>query len=49
MVKDSATHCNAVFFPPIVDASGYLGVRILHMVAFGFVWFVGYGCLERSC
>jgi hypothetical protein len=23
MVKDSATHCNAVFFPPIVVASGY--------------------------
>jgi hypothetical protein len=22
MVKDSAAHCNAVFFPPIVVASG---------------------------
>jgi hypothetical protein len=22
-VKDSAAHCNAVFFPPIVVASGY--------------------------
>jgi heme exporter protein D len=28
MVKDSAAHCNAVFFPPIVVASGY----------FGYVW-----------
>jgi hypothetical protein len=25
MVKDSAAHCNAVFFPPIVVASGYFG------------------------
>jgi hypothetical protein len=43
-VKDSAAHRNAVFFPPIVVASGYfryvgyhqiyLGVCGLHMVAF---------------
>jgi hypothetical protein len=25
VVKDSATHCNAVFFPPIVVAFGYFG------------------------
>jgi hypothetical protein len=24
-VKDSAAYCNAVFFPPIVIASGYFG------------------------
>jgi hypothetical protein len=55
MARDSAAHCNAVFFPPIVVASGYvgyhqfyLGVRGLHVVAFGFVWFVGCGCLECS-
>jgi hypothetical protein len=28
MVKDSTAHCHAVFFPPIVLASGY----------FGFMW-----------
>jgi hypothetical protein len=25
MVKDSAAHCNVVFFPSIVVASGYFG------------------------
>jgi hypothetical protein len=25
MVKDSAAHCNAVFLPPVVVASGYFG------------------------
>jgi hypothetical protein len=25
MVKNSAAHCNTVFFPPIVVASGYFG------------------------
>jgi hypothetical protein len=25
MVKDSAAHCNVVFFPPVVVASGYFG------------------------
>jgi hypothetical protein len=59
MVKDSAAHCNAVFFPLIVVACGYfgyvvyhqfyLGVLGLHMVAFGFVLFVDYGYLESSC
>jgi hypothetical protein len=44
MVKDSAAHCNAGFFPPIVVASGnfgyvgfhqlYLGVLGLHVVGF---------------
>jgi hypothetical protein len=47
------------FFPPIAVASGYfgyvdyhqfyLGVLGLHMVAFGFVWLVGCGCLKCSC
>jgi hypothetical protein len=32
MVKDSAAHCNAVFFPPIVVAFGY----------FGYFGYVGY-------
>jgi hypothetical protein len=51
MVKDSAAHCNAAFFPPIVVASGYFGyvryhqfclvVLGLHVGACGFVWFVG--------
>jgi hypothetical protein len=39
MVKVSAAHCNAGFFPPIVVASRY----------FGLVWFVGCGCLQCSC
>jgi hypothetical protein len=48
MVKDSAAHCNAVFFPPVVAASGYFGyvgyhqfylvVLELNAVALGFVW-----------
>jgi hypothetical protein len=56
MVKDSAA---AVFFPPLVVASGYFGYVVYHqiylgvlglrVVAFGFVWFVGCGCLECSC
>jgi hypothetical protein len=25
MLKDSAAHCNAVFFSPIIVASGYFG------------------------
>jgi hypothetical protein len=59
MVQDSSAHCNVVFFPPIVVASGYFGyvgyhwfyfgVLGLHVVAFGFVWFVGCRCLECSC
>jgi hypothetical protein len=55
MVKDSAGHCNVVFSSPIAVASGYfvyvgyhqfyVGVLGLHVVAFGFVWFAGCGCL----
>jgi hypothetical protein len=47
MVKDSAAHCNAVFLPPNVVASGnllmwvtitfYLGVLGVHAVAFGLL------------
>jgi hypothetical protein len=46
MVKDSAAHCNVVFFPPIVVASGCFGYVVYHqfyldihglcMVTFGF-------------
>jgi hypothetical protein len=59
IVKDSATHRNAGFFPPILVASGYFRYVIYHqfhlvglgllVVACGFVWFVGCGCLECSC
>jgi hypothetical protein len=58
-IKDSAPHCNAVLFSSNVVASGYfryvgyhqvhLGVLGLHVVACGFVSFVGCGCLECSC
>jgi hypothetical protein len=58
VVKDSPAHSNGVSFPPIVVTFGYfgyvdyhqfyLGVLGLHVVAFGFVWFVGCGCLECS-
>jgi hypothetical protein len=30
MVKDSAAHCNAVFFPPTVVISGYFGYVGFH-------------------
>jgi hypothetical protein len=59
MVKESAAHCNAVFFPPIVVTSGYfgyayyhqfyLGVIGLHVIALGFVWLADCGCHECSC
>jgi hypothetical protein len=57
-VKDSGGHCNAAFVRPIVAASGCLvmlvttsslGVLGLHVVVFGFIWFVGCGCLHCSC
>jgi hypothetical protein len=35
MVKDSAAHCNAVFFPPIVVASGYFGYMGYHQFYLG--------------
>jgi hypothetical protein len=31
MVKDSAAHCNMVFFFPIVVASGYFGYVGVHL------------------
>jgi hypothetical protein len=40
MVKDSAAHCDAVFFPPIVVASGYfgyVGCTWLLLVLFGLL------------
>jgi hypothetical protein len=30
MVKDSAAHCNAVFFLPVLVASGYFGYAGYH-------------------
>jgi hypothetical protein len=59
VVKDFAAHCDTVTFLSIVVASGYfgyvgyhqfyLGVLGLHVVAFGFMLFVGCGCVECSC
>jgi hypothetical protein len=34
MVKDSAAHCNAVFFPPTVVASGYFGYVVVSLLPF---------------
>jgi hypothetical protein len=45
VTEDSASHCNAAFFPPIVVAFGYFGY-VGCTFAFGFVWFAGCGCLE---
>jgi hypothetical protein len=56
MFTDSAAEFNAGFFPPIVVVSGYSGyvgyqqfyfaVLGLQEVPFGFLWFVGCGCLD---
>jgi hypothetical protein len=35
MFKDSAAHCNAASFPPIVAASGYFGYVGYHQFYFG--------------
>jgi hypothetical protein len=35
MVKDSTALCNAVFFPPIVVASGYFGYVGYHQFYLG--------------
>jgi hypothetical protein len=35
MVKDSAAHCNAGFFPPTVVASGYSGYVDSHQFYLG--------------
>jgi hypothetical protein len=35
MVTDSAAHCNAVFFPPTVVASGYFGYVGYHQFYLG--------------
>jgi hypothetical protein len=55
MVKDSAVHCNAVFFPPVLVASGYLvmGVLVIWLwglpsVLFGCPW-VARGCFSVMC
>jgi hypothetical protein len=34
MVKDSAAHGNAIFFPPITDASGYFGYVGYHHISY---------------
>jgi hypothetical protein len=59
VVKESAAHCNAVFFCPIAVASGYSGyvgciwlllvLLGLLVVTAGFAWFAGCDCLECSC
>jgi hypothetical protein len=59
MAKNNIACCNTMFFSPTVVVSGYfgyvgyhqfhLGVLRLHVVAFGFVWFVGCGCVEYPC
>jgi hypothetical protein len=41
MVKDSAAHCNAVFSPPIVVASGYSGY-VGYVSLFRFISFIIY-------
>lgn len=35
MVMDSAAHCNAVFFPPIVVAFGYVGYHQFYLGGLG--------------
>jgi hypothetical protein len=35
VVKESAAHINAVFFPPIMVASGYFGYVGYHQFYFG--------------
>jgi hypothetical protein len=47
MVKDSAANCNAVFFPPIVVASGYFGYVGYHQF-FGCPW-VARGSFSVMC
>jgi hypothetical protein len=49
MVKLSAAHCNAVFFLSIVVVSCYFWLCGFHVVAYGYVRFVGCGCFECSC
>jgi hypothetical protein len=33
--KDTAAHCNAGYFPPIVVASGYFGYVVYHQFFLG--------------
>jgi hypothetical protein len=47
-VQDSADHCNAVFFPPIVIAYGYFLLHWLHMVAFGSLVVEAFSVLVRA-
>jgi hypothetical protein len=42
VVKDSAAHSNAVFFPPIVVVSGYFGYV-------GYHQFFLFPCVSRGC
>jgi hypothetical protein len=48
MVKDSAAHCSAVFFPPIAVASDYFGYVGYHQYLFGCSW-VARGCFSVMC
>jgi hypothetical protein len=49
--KDSTAHCNAVFFPPIVVASGYfgyVGCTWLLLVLFGLLVVAVLSVLARA-
>jgi hypothetical protein len=49
----TVTRCSTVVASGYFGYMGYhqfyLGVLGLYVVAFGFVWFVGCGCVECSC
>jgi hypothetical protein len=47
--KDSAAHCNAVFFLPIVVASGYFGYVGYHQFYLSLGCVVAFGIVECSC
>jgi hypothetical protein len=48
MVKNSAAHCSAIFFLPIVVASGYFGYVAYHQFLFRCPW-VACGCISVMC
>jgi diacylglycerol kinase len=39
VVTESAAHCNAVFFPPVLVASGYLVISSFYLVVLLLVLF----------
>jgi hypothetical protein len=50
VVKDSAAHCNAVFFPPIVASGyfGYVGCMWLFLVLFGLLVVAAFSVLATA-